>query len=92
MKYATPHRSAERVRITPGRLDRYLTRKLHELRGFETVSVSAGYRLRATDENGCNWSGDVVAMYGIRAPLATDIAAALRPIVKAAQSRFNLSD
>jgi hypothetical protein len=31
-------------------------------------------------------------MYGIRAPLAADIAAALRPIVKAAQTRFNLSD
>jgi|KBSSwiStaDraftv2_1062776.scaffolds.fasta_scaffold6258782_1 hypothetical protein len=92
MKCATPHRSARRVRIAPERLDRYLTRKLHELPGFEAVSVSAGYRLRATDENGCNWSGDVVPMYGIRAPLATDIAAALRPIVKAAQRRFNLSD
>jgi len=54
--------------------------------------VSAGYRLRATDENGCNWSGDVVPMYGIRAPLASLIAAVLRPIVRAAQARFNLSD
>jgi hypothetical protein len=60
--------------------------------GFETVSVSAGYRLRATDEEGCNWSGDVVPMYGMRAPLATDIAEVLRPIVKAAQARFNLSE
>ena len=60
--------------------------------GFETVSVSAGYRLRATDEDGCNWSGEVVPMYGIRAPLATDIAAVLRPIVRAAQTRFNLSE
>ena len=56
------------------------------------MSVSAGYRLRATDENGCNWSGDVVPMYGIRAPLASLIAAVLRPIVRAAQARFNLSD
>ena len=87
-----PGRSAERIPITPGRLDHYLTRKLHQVPGFETVSVSAGYRLRATDENGCNWSGDVVPMYGIRAPLASLIAAVLRPIVKAAQARFNLSD
>jgi hypothetical protein len=87
-----PCRSAERIPITPGRLDRYLTRKLHEVPGFEAVSVSAGYRLRATDENGCNWSGDVVPMYGIRAPLASRITAVLRPIVRAAQARFNLSD
>ena len=84
--------AAERLPITPGRLDRYLTRKLHEVPGFETVSVSAGYRLSVTDANGCNWSGDAVPMYGIRAPLATLIATALRPIVKAAQARFNLSE
>jgi hypothetical protein len=85
-------RSAARVPITPGRLDHYLTRKLHEVPGFEMVSVSAGYRLRTTDENGCNWSGDVVPMYGIRAPLASLITVVLRPIVKAAQERFNLID
>ena len=34
MKCATPHRSARRVRIAPERLDRYLTRKLHELPGI----------------------------------------------------------
>jgi hypothetical protein len=59
---------------------------------FETVRVSAGYRLRAPDASGCNWSGQVVAIHGLRAPAREIIEAALRPIVKAARARFNLSE
>ncbi|HEU4627334.1 MAG TPA: hypothetical protein VFS52_21440 [Steroidobacteraceae bacterium] len=82
----------KRAAISPEKLDRYLTDRLHEVPGFEAVDISAGYRLRVPDDEGCNWSGKVVALHGLRAPLADDIAVALRPIVRAARARFNLSE
>ena len=81
-----------RESVPPARLDRYLTRQLRKTPGFETVSVSAGYRLRAPDEDGCNWSGDVVPMYGAYFSHADIVCNRLRPIVKAAKARFNLSE
>ena len=84
--------SRKRTVISAETLDRYLTDRLHEIPGFETVSVSAGYRLRAPDDHGCNWSGNVVPMHGLRAPLTDVIAAALLPIVRCARARFNLSE
>jgi len=82
----------KRAAISPEKLDCYLTDQLHKVPGFEAVDISAGYRLRAPDDEGCNWSGKVVALHGLRAPLAEDIAAALRPIVRAARAHFNLSE
>ena len=84
--------SCKRAAISPERLDCYLTEQLHKVPGFEAVDISAGYRLRAPDDEGCNWSGKVVALHGLRAPLAEDIAAALRPIVRGARARFNLTE
>jgi hypothetical protein len=81
-----------REEISAEHLDEYLTRELQKVPGFEAVSVSAGYRLRSTDDEGCNWSGDVVPVHGVRAPLPEVIAQALQPIVKTAQARFNLSE
>ncbi len=81
-----------RAVVSADRLDRYITNQLHQMEGFEAVSVSAGYRLRATDKNGCNWSGDLVPSYGSGAPSADLVTAALRPIARAAQARFNLSE
>ncbi len=89
MKHACP---LARESVAPARLDRYLTRQLRKMPGFETVSVSAGYRLRAPDEDGCNWSGDVVPMYGAHASHADIVCRRLRPIVRAAKARFNLSE
>ena len=73
-------------------LDRYLTRQLHKTAGFSAVRVAAGYRLRARDAHGCNWSGDITVLHGTRAPLSGTTATALRPIVREARLRFNLSD
>lgn len=73
-------------------VDRYLTRQLHKLTGFGAVSISVGYRLRAPDEEGCNWSGAAVPVCGAHAPEASIIAAALPPFVKAARARFNLKE
>jgi hypothetical protein len=73
-------------------LDRYLTEQLHKTAGFEAVRLAAGYRLRAPDALGCNWSGDVTAIHGTRAPLSATLAAALCPLVKDARARFNLSE
>jgi hypothetical protein len=81
-----------RAAISAAKLDCYLTDQLHKVPGFEAVDIAAGYRLRAPDDEGCNWSGKVVALHGLRAPLADDIAKALRPIVRAARARFNLSE
>jgi hypothetical protein len=74
------------------KLDRYLTDELHKLPGFDAVSVYAGYRLRAPDDEGCNWSGEVVPVHGVRAPPAEQIEAALRPIVRTARARFNMGE
>jgi hypothetical protein len=82
----------ERKTIPATKLDRYLTAQLHKRPGFERVDVSAGYRLRAPDAEGCNWSGQVVALHGVRAPAADLIAATLAPIVRSARERFNLSE
>jgi hypothetical protein len=73
-------------------LDRYLTQQLHKTGGFKAVRLAAGYRLRAPDARGCNWSGDITVIHGTHAPLSGPIAAALRPIVKEARLRFNLID
>lgn len=81
-----------RTVISAVRLDRHLTARLRHSGPFETVRVSAGYRLRVPDASGCNWSGDVVAIHGLRAPSREIIEAALRPIVEAARARFNLSE
>lgn len=81
-----------RTAIPAARLDRYLTEQLHRAPGFETVSVSAGYRLSAPDVDGCNWSGKVVPLRGPSAPAADVIAAALRPIIRRARARFNMSE
>jgi hypothetical protein len=81
-----------REEIPASRLDRYLTQQLHRVPGFDAVDVSAAYRLSAPDARGCNWSGNVVLVHGSRAPLPEVVAAALRPIVRAARARFNMSE
>ena len=81
-----------REEVPASRLDRYLTRHLHRVPGFDVVDVSAGYRLSVPDTRGCNWSGNVVLLHGSRAPRAELTAAALRPIVRAARARFNMSE
>jgi hypothetical protein len=85
-------RCVTRVAIPAQQLDDYLNDQLHRVRGFDGVSVSAGYRLRAPDADGCNWSGAVVPIHGTRAPSAELISATLRPIVRAARARFNMSE
>lgn len=83
----------KRTIISAVRLDRHLTERLRQsARAFETVRLAAGYRLRASDASGCNWSGHVVPMHGLRAPSHEIIETALRPIVAAARARFNLSE
>lgn len=85
-------RYTRRVAIPADTLDDILTTELHRLPGFEAVDVSAGYRLSAPDEEGCNWSGRVVPVHGVRAPPSDAIAAALTPIVRSARARYNLSE
>jgi hypothetical protein len=92
MKASSSDFRSKRAVISADRLDRYLTRRLHKIPGFDKVSVSAGYRLRAPDADGCNWSGDVVPVHGVRAPPSEVIAATLRPIVQDARARYNLSE
>jgi hypothetical protein len=92
MKHRHRSRQGCRAEIPAWELDRYLTRQLHKTPGFDSVSLSAGYRLRQTDEDGCNWSGAVVAMCGRATPEASTIAAALPPLVEAARARFNLKE
>lgn len=81
-----------REEVPASRLDRYLTQQLHRVPGFEAVQVSAGYRLSLPDARGCNWSGKVVLLHGSRAPPRDVVAAALRPIVRTARARFNMSE
>ena len=81
-----------REEIPASRLDQYLTRQLHRVPGFDAVDVSAGYRLSVPDAGGCNWSGNVVLLYDRCAPRPELTAAALRPIVRAARARFNMSE
>jgi hypothetical protein len=85
-------RTVRRVAISAEMLDDILTQALHRVPGFEAVDVSAGYRLSGPDEEGCNWSGRVVALHSVRAPPSEAIAAALSPIVRSARGRYNLSE
>jgi hypothetical protein len=82
----------ERQFVSASELDAYLTTQLHRTDGFGTVRVAAGYRLRRDDANGCNWSGDVTVIQSMHSPASDVIAAALRPIVGMARTRFNLSE
>jgi hypothetical protein len=84
--------NGKRTTLSPTKLDQYLTGELHKTPGFEAVDLSAGYRLRGPDVDGCNWSGDVIPIRGMRAPAPERIADALRPIIRAARARFNLSE
>src|SRR5687768_8650975 len=52
-------RGYQQTPLAPVALDRYLTRQLHKTAGFNAVRLAAGYRLRAPDARGCNWSGDI---------------------------------
>jgi hypothetical protein len=81
-----------REEVSASTLDCYLTEQLHRIPGFAEVEVSAGYRLSAPDASGCNWSGNVVLRRGSRAPRLDLITAALRPIVRKARARFNMSE
>jgi hypothetical protein len=92
MKSRKSSRSAEREPIAAARLDRYLTGQLQKMAGFEKVAVSVGYRLCAADKDGCNWSGHVVPMYDTHCSVADIVSERLRPFIKAAQARFNLSE
>ena len=85
-------RVSSRAEVPASQVDRYLTRRLHKLPGFGAVSISAGYRLRTPDEEGCNWSGAVVPVCGSHAPQTSIIVAALPPLVEAAKARFNLKE
>jgi hypothetical protein len=89
-----PRRSAPPAResVAAARVDRYLTRQLHRMAGFEKVAVSVGYRLRVPDRDGCNWSGHVVPMYETHCSLADTVSERLRPFIKTARARFNLSE
>jgi hypothetical protein len=78
--------------VSASELDAYLTAQLRRTGGFGTVRIAAGYRLQRDDANGCNWSGDVTVIQGMRSPASDVIAAALRPIVGVARARFNLSE
>jgi len=83
----------KRTVISAVRLDRHLTERLRQCDpAFDTISLAAGYRLRATDASGCNWSGHVVPLHGLRGPPHETIEVAVRPIVEAARARFNLSE
>jgi hypothetical protein len=82
----------KRKPLSAAALDQYLTEQLHKTAEFEDVRLAAGYRLRAPDAHGCNWSGNVTAIHGMRVPPSARIAAALCPIVKDARARFNLSE
>jgi hypothetical protein len=92
MKSPKRARTRQRVVISPQQLDHYLTAELHKVPGFAGVTVHAGYRLREPDADGCNWSGHAVPLHGVRAPPADVIEATLRPIVRNARARFNLSE
>lgn len=88
-----PHpRNRTRALVTADQLDRYVTGELHKLDGFDAVTVSVGYRLREVDDNGRNWTGDLVPCFGRGAPSVDTVAAALRPIARAARARYNLSE
>jgi hypothetical protein len=78
--------------VSPAALDQYLTEQLHKSAKFKDVRLVAGYRLRAPDAHGCNWSGDVTAIHDTCPPWSATISAALCPIVKDARTRFNLSE
>jgi len=82
----------KRETISAVALDKYLTRELHKTAGFEMVRLSAGFRLRVPDKKGCNWSGNITHIHGIRAPSCEKIDAALAPIVKVARERFNMAE
>ncbi len=88
-KRSTP---VARESVAAARVDRYLTRQLHKTPGFERVAVSVGYRLQVPDEDGCNWSGHVVPMYETHCSLADMVSERLRPFIKTARARFNLSE
>lgn len=92
MRGALKVRDRLREEIPASQLDHYLTRQLHRIPGFDAVDVSAGYRLSVPDTRGCNWSGNVVLLYRGCAPRPKLAAAALRPIVRAARARFNMSE
>ena len=68
--------------ISAAELDRYLTEQLQRKTGFEMIRLSAGYRLRAPDADGCNWSGDVIPIDRTRGPPDEAMAAAVGPIAE----------
>jgi len=82
----------QRTVVSAEQLDQYLTNELHKIPGFAGITVHAGYRLREPDADGCNWSGHAVPLHGVRAPPPEVIEATLRPIVRHARARFNLSE
>jgi hypothetical protein len=68
----------------------WLTQQLHSIPGCSDTSVSVQYELLEPEQDGCNWSRDLVINYG--RDDSEIVLRHLRPLYEDARRRFNVRE
>jgi len=68
----------------------WLTDNLHAIPGCSETTVSVQYELREPEQDGCNWSRDLVINYG--RDDSEVVTRHLRSLYEDARRRFNVSE
>lgn len=68
----------------------WLNQELHKHNGCEEARASVQYELREPDEDGCNWSRDLIVNYGRNDSMLVN--QHLRPLFEEARRRFNIRE
>lgn len=79
-----------RTVVSREELEQWLTNELQKIEDCEECSVGGIMPLREPDEDGCNWSGDVVVSSG-GVPVEY-FRPYLARIMREARNRFNIRD
>jgi hypothetical protein len=75
---------------TRAEISAWLNQELHKHKGCEETHATVQYELREPDEDGCNWSRDLIINYGRDDRVLVN--QHLRPLFEEARRRFNVRE
>ena len=75
---------------TRAEISAWLNQELHKLKGCEEARATVQYEMLEPDEDGCNWSRDLIINYGRSDSVLVN--QHLRPLFEEARRRFNVRE
>lgn len=82
------HTKVRRI-VSRAELNQILTRKIRQVEGYENAKLSLQYIFQEPDDEGCNWSSDVIFSPG-SAGMGADALAQVGRIVRSVRQQYNV--